>query len=395
MATLKIKATADVSNAKAGIKEITTAEAQLAAQQAAANAKSRMDSARTAQERVRQAKAAGNVSKIEMGELRRLERIAVADAKAAAREVAQAKREASRLATAEAKAAMAAEKLDRDNLIRGMQERAVEGRKLIGGGPKKAPGQAGLEVDRQYLGEKLGKFAGPAGIAMGGMALLAVMQQMLEELRAIRTTMAEQAIKTGERSLGLAGKMRDKGFSEAGIADVVKKVQYRGGALSSDELSDIAEKGITDGYTDAGALNKFIETEAQSREQGSSPAEQAALRDRQVKRQVEIRNTIAGQDHARTKNAEDVAKFNREAYLDENDGGRLMTRVATSFDVWMGEMGFSNDADELKKAGGKEQFYNQRYNEYQKRYGGGSTITVRLDPESIKNMGGGRSLGGD
>jgi hypothetical protein len=383
MATLKITAKADVNSAKASIRELTQAEANLLAKEKEANLQRRLDYAKTTKEQLALRKQAGDASKAEIASLRQAERLAAADAKQAAREVAQARRDASRAASAELA----------DTIRRG-QDFTRERRKLGPSAPK--PGAAGGGGDDGFDAAMLGKygrFAGPGAAVAAGTALVTLMGQMLEELRQIRTTMAEQTVKTGERSLGLAAKAREAGMSDRGISDVVRKVQFRPGSLSTDELSDIAEKGLAEGYTDPGALSKYIETEAAKREKATTPEERLALASKGGKRQAEIRSTMTGRELAAQKAQEDIAKFNRDAFYNEEDGGRMHHRIAATFDTWMAERGFSGDADELKAAGGREQFYNQRYNEYAGRYGG-AQITVRLDPQSVKDIAG-RPLSGD
>lgn len=386
MATLKIIAKADVSSAKASLRELTQEEANLLAKEKEANLQRRQDYAKTTKEQRALRKQAGDASKEELAGLTRAERIAAADAKMAIREVAQAKRDAARAGTVEL-----------SETIRRGQDYTRERRKLMPPGAPRTPrgGAPSADedgLDRAMLG-RFGRFAGPGAAVAGGMALVALMQQVVEELRQIRATMAEQTLKTGERSLGLAAKAREAGMTDKGIGDVVRKVQFRPGSMSTDELSDIAEKGLTEGYTDPSALLKYVETEAAKREKATTHEERLALADKGGRRQAEIRNTLSGRELAEKKTQEDIAKFNRDAFYNDNDGGSMLHRAAANVDVFTAEiMGW--DDDKLKAAGGREQYFNDRYNMRAGRNGGQQTIVVRLDPESIKQIAG-RPLSGD
>lgn len=403
MATLKIKATADVSNAKAGIREITAEEAALLTKQTQANLQRRQDAARTAREQVKLAKESGAVSKQELNELRKLERIAAADARQAAREVAAAKKAAAGITRSEGRARAAAERRDLDDFIIRQGEMAREARKLqrgpdVNDRTKVTRKRAVGDSFTPYEDAAFRRVAGPTA-AIGSIAsLIGLLREAVNELKEIRAGFAAQTVKSGERGLGLSEKLRDAGMKPEDITNVIGKVSGMPGSLSTDELSRIAEEGVSAGITNPKSLLGYIDNEAKKRDVSYDKDSEIALQTRRSNRQEEIKKTLQGREHAQREIAEMRAKFERDVFYDQTSGGSYYNRIAATADTWLAQIGL-HDADAMKEAGGPEQFFNKQYNRYANfhspLWGEGRTITVRLDQSSISNLGGGRPLGGD
>lgn len=418
MADLRIKATADTTAAKAALRELSQEDANRLVREKEANLRRRMDAAETAKAQVAAAKQAGQATREELEGLKRAQRIAVADQRAAIREVRAARSEAARADRAELRRQLAEQReMERKEAISararaGTQRQQDEfeelrssmryrGRVVRSGGRGPRRGRADDQGEPDFLdgldgygSAALKRVAGPAAIIGGLMSLINAQREIVQELKDIRASMAEQTISTGESSLGLSSKLRKFGMNDRDIQSVLQKVQGRPGALSNDELAQLAENGLAAGYGTPKELLGYIESEAQKRERATMPEEELALRARAMARQNEIRNTLAGRDHASAKNREDIAVLERKLFMDEANGGSMLARMGASADVWLAEMGW-HDSDKMKAAGGREQFWNMQYNRYAGRNGGTQTIMVRIDPDSIRQLGGGRPLGGE
>ena len=173
--SLKIVAKADVSQAKASIRELTAEEANLLAKEKEHALASKQMAAEVAKARVSAARAAGTASKEELKEFQRMQRIAVADAKAAAKELTSAKRMAAGASRAEL-----------GDLVDWGQDRTRQNRKLAGGGKRKRNFLEGMEDLDEYGGAFLKRAIGPAAIIGALTAVVTSIRDAVAELKQIR-----------------------------------------------------------------------------------------------------------------------------------------------------------------------------------------------------------------
>lgn len=406
MVDLKIRVIGDATSGVAAVHQLSAEEAKLLLAEKQANAQRIAEARKVAHERVDTARKGHILTQDSVNALRKTEREWAAESKKANQEAAAARREAARIDRQELRAQLAAakqleaaklaaakqekqraqdaERMAIDALRSDIEDRARNNRKLAGG-PKKSDPDF-FEGTEGYGAAFIKRAVGPAAIIGALTGVMSQFAQLIAELKEIRQSMAAQTVKTGERSLSLSDKLRKGGMKDEGIQQVLQKVQFRAGAMSTDDLADIAERGVTEGHGgNVSALMRYIEQQAGQRERGTTPEEQAALRDRRVKRQAEIRKGLSGRDLATRKSNEDVAVLERQLFMDENDGGSLLHRMAANVDVFNAEYLGWND-DDMKAAGGREQYFNQQYNMRASRNGGGQVITVRIDPESLAQM---------
>jgi hypothetical protein len=381
MATLKITAKADVSSAKASLRELTQEEANLLAKEKEANLQRRLDYAKTTKEQRALRKQAGDASKDELASLTRAERIAAADAKMAAREVAQAKRDAARAGTSDL----------RETIRRG-QDFISERRKLMPTAKSKDDLGGDNPNVRQYLGEGLGKFAGPAAGVAILTAIATAVREMSAEIKALRLDLAKSTIETGKEAIGFRRAASAAGLNDdqaTKIIDHAIKVQQ---AVPAGDWLREASKRLTTG-SEADVIK---ETDADlSFKDTLTPEEQAQRSSLRAQREKELATRDRGIKEARKQNREERARMAREFAQLDSHFNRTDLQSAR-LDEWL----TSDESIRNKGFSGSEEYVNYMYNEiiqdrYRKSFKGevpaDKLISVRLIADDTQK----RPLSGD
>lgn len=400
---LIVRAEADFSHLSAAQREQAVLAAKRTADEKAAAAIATAEARAAAKAKIDAARAAGNVQRSELSALIKAEREAgraakqaAAEAKAARAELTSRQGRAARISRAESRAAPDSDQAFLDE----MQARAdqvryetANRRKVAGpaAGPKKSfwryDNSDGPGVDRSMLGEKFGKYAGPAALVTIAYQIVAKLTEFGEEIRALRRDMAAQTVKTGERSLGLSDKLRRAGVKGSDVSGVISKVQGRAGALSGDELTDLAEEALGKGMRTAKDINGYIEQSAARREQAGTPEEQAALLMRRINREREIRKGLAGREHVQSQAREELAKLERELTFGDQGGsawGSMWAHANVALSKVTDAISMTSN---LKQAGGEEQLFNYIYNKRVTEDGrSAQQITLRIDPAQFREL---------
>lgn len=371
MATLKIVAKADVASAKASLKTLTAEEANLLAKQASANLARRQDAERTAKEQMRQAKAAGNVSKQELADLRKLENIAVADAKRAVKDVKDAKAQASRASKEAISSELQAIKHD--------------------GKLSTQPGQrrAGDATDK-YTDSIFNRALGPGALlgAVGG--LITQIRAMNEEMKSLRLELAQSALGTGKDvgSFRKAAEVND--FSGDEAQAVVQHAMFKQSAVPTEEyLSAAREKLASSGN----AKQVISETDKIFAEKaGELPEETVYRTQKRIERHGEVINRENALEDARRTNSE---LLEDQAYKKLLRSGK-MSRYGR-FNASLEET-FTSDETILERGfSGPKQFRNSEYNNWADAYipFPGEDKPRRIDVRVISDLTTQRPLGGE
>jgi hypothetical protein len=403
MAELKIKATFDGRSAKAGLRELSQEEASRQVQERESNVRRQQDAVATAKAQIAAAREAGSVSKQEIEELKRVHRIAVADMKAANKELSAARRDAARADRQELQRQLAAERQDRAAAARLDRFRQIEEQRaqapedlrrellaqrgrVVRSGGRRSRVQRSVNPEEEeddfgrYGSFLVNRVAGPAALIASVHSLVSAVRSIMSEVKELREKSGDAAIDRGNSISAFRRRASANGLGNADINAIVRHAsQTQQYTPVSDYLSRVSSE--LDKSLNAQAAISAVDASFSDIGAFSTPDERVARGARRAARTDEINGASRGVQEARRKNVEELYRIARESV--EKDGDLsipnwLAAKMAESvtLDSSIRNLGFS----------GPEAYRVHLYNQYVDNGGGGKKITVSLDPESIRQL---------